>query len=75
MSSGIVTAAYIGATILFILTLGGLSHQETSRRGNMYGMIGMTVAVLATVFGPEVTSYGTLIVAAPSGSFSPARSR
>ena len=55
MSSGLVTVSYIGATILFILTLGGLSHQETARKGNIYGMIGMTIAVLATVFGPEVT--------------------
>ncbi len=55
MSAGLVTVSYIGATILFILTLGGLSHQESARKGNVYGMIGMTVAILATVFGPEVT--------------------
>jgi NAD(P) transhydrogenase subunit beta len=52
------TDAYIGATILFILSLGGLSHPETSRRGNLYGIIGMTIAVLATVFGPHVTPAG-----------------
>jgi NAD(P) transhydrogenase subunit beta len=52
------TVAYIGATILFILSLGGLSHPETSRRGNLYGIIGMTIAVLATVFGPHVTPAG-----------------
>ncbi|WP_088709866.1 NAD(P)(+) transhydrogenase (Re/Si-specific) subunit beta, partial [Noviherbaspirillum denitrificans] len=52
------TVAYIGATILFILSLGGLSHPETARRGNLYGMIGMGIAVLATVFGPHVTSGG-----------------
>jgi len=52
------TASYIGATILFILSLGGLSNPETSRRGNLYGMIGMTIAVLATVFGPRVTAAG-----------------
>jgi NAD(P) transhydrogenase subunit beta len=50
--------SYIGATILFILSLGGLSNPETSRRGNLYGMIGMTIAVLATVFGPRVTMAG-----------------
>ena len=49
MSSSLVTVAYIGATILFILSLGGLSNPETSRRGNLYGMIGMAIAVLATV--------------------------
>ena len=52
------TVAYIGATILFILSLGGLSNPETSRRGNLYGMIGMAIAVLATVFGPRVTPAG-----------------
>ena len=50
--------AYLGATILFILCLGGLSNQETSRRGNLYGMIGMAIAVVATVFGTQVTSAG-----------------
>jgi NAD(P) transhydrogenase subunit beta len=55
----LVTAAYIAATILFILSLGGLSHPETSRRGNLYGIIGMTIAVLATVLGPRVTAAGT----------------
>ena len=58
MSESLVTAAYIGATILFILSLGGLSHPETSRRGNLYGIIGMTLAVLATIFGPRVTMAG-----------------
>ena len=58
MTSNLSTVAYIGATILFILSLGGLSNQETSRRGNLFGMIGMTLAVLATVFGPQVTAAG-----------------
>ncbi|WP_264696288.1 Re/Si-specific NAD(P)(+) transhydrogenase subunit beta [Candidatus Nitrosacidococcus sp. I8] len=49
MSQGLVTVAYIGATILFILSLGGLSHQETSQRGNFYGMAGMAIAILATI--------------------------
>ena len=52
------TVAYLGATILFILSLGGLSNPETSRRGNLYGMIGMAIAVLATVVGPHVTPAG-----------------
>ena len=51
MSEGIVTASYVGATILFILALGGLSNQETARRGNLYGIIGMTVALIATIAG------------------------
>ena len=58
MSASLVTVAYIGAIILFILSLGGLSNPETSRRGNLYGIIGMTIAVLATVFGPRVTLAG-----------------
>jgi len=58
MSSTLATAAYVGATILFILSLGGLSNPESSRRGNLYGMVGMTIAVLATVLGPLVTRAG-----------------
>ncbi|MFZ3129205.1 MAG: Re/Si-specific NAD(P)(+) transhydrogenase subunit beta [Rhodoferax sp.] len=58
MSASLATVSYIGATILFILSLGGLSNQETSLRGNLYGMVGMALAVLATVFGPSVTAAG-----------------
>jgi len=58
MTSSLATVSYIGATILFILSLGGLSNPETARRGNLFGMIGMTLAVLATVLGPRVTAAG-----------------
>ncbi|RTL57819.1 MAG: Re/Si-specific NAD(P)(+) transhydrogenase subunit beta [Rhodocyclaceae bacterium] len=58
MSANLATVSYIGATILFILSLGGLSNQESARRGNLFGMIGMTIAVVATVFGPRVTGAG-----------------
>jgi len=58
VSSSLATVSYIVATILFILSLGGLSNPETSRRGNLYGIIGMTLAVLATIFGPHVTPSG-----------------
>ena len=58
MTSSLSMVAYFGAAILFILCLGGLSNQETSRRGNLYGMIGMAIAVLATVFGTQVTPAG-----------------
>ena len=58
MTSSLTTVAYIGAIILFILSLGGLSHPETARRGNFYGFIGMIIAVLATVFGPRVAAAG-----------------
>ncbi|MBS1212286.1 MAG: pntB, partial [Proteobacteria bacterium] len=63
MSEGLVTVSYIGATILFILSLGGLSNPETARRGNLYGIVGMTIAILATVFGPKVNSYVPIIIA------------
>ena len=53
MSASLATVAYIGATILFILSLGGLSNQETSRRGNLYGMIGMTIAVWPLCSAPK----------------------
>ncbi|WP_042425612.1 Re/Si-specific NAD(P)(+) transhydrogenase subunit beta [Comamonas granuli] len=58
MSQSLATVAYLGAAILFILSLGGLSNPETSRRGNLFGMIGMALAVLATVFGPRVGPAG-----------------
>jgi NAD(P) transhydrogenase subunit beta len=61
MPQGLVTVAYIGATILFILALGGLSHPETARRGNVYGMTGMGIALLATIFGVVSANYTILI--------------
>lgn len=62
MSEGLVTVSYIGATILFILALSGLSNPETSRRGNAYGITGMLIAILATVLGPQVNVIGIIIV-------------
>ncbi|BEV16859.1 Re/Si-specific NAD(P)(+) transhydrogenase subunit beta [Herbaspirillum sp. DW155] len=56
--SSLVTTSYIGAIVLFIMSLGGLSNPETARRGNVYGIIGMAVAILATIFGPHVTMRG-----------------
>ena len=58
MSEGLSIVSYLGAAMLFILCLGGLSNQETARRGNLYGIIGMAIAVLATVFGPRVGAAG-----------------
>jgi NAD(P) transhydrogenase subunit beta len=63
LSQGIVTVAYIGATILFILALGGLSNQETARRGNWYGISGMAIALFATIFGVVTQNYIELILA------------
>ncbi|MFT5113808.1 MAG: NAD(P) transhydrogenase subunit beta [Parasphingorhabdus sp.] len=62
MSSGIVTAAYIAASILFILSLSGLSNQATSRRGNLYGILGMLIAILATLASDQVNSYSNVIL-------------
>jgi len=58
MTSSLATVSYIGATILFILSLGGLANPETARRGNVFGIIGMAIAVLATILGPRVTPAG-----------------
>jgi len=62
MTEGMITTAYIIASVLFIQALGGLSHQESARKGNVYGMLGMLIAILATVLGAEVTGYVTIIV-------------
>ena len=61
--NGLLVVFYILASILFILSLGGLSNPETSRRGNWFGIIGMALAVAATLFHPQVSSqaYGVLI--------------
>jgi len=63
INAGIVTVSYIAATVLFILALGGLSNQESARRGNWFGIAGMAIALLATVFGVVTQHYVTLIVA------------
>ncbi|MFT5451125.1 MAG: NAD(P) transhydrogenase subunit beta, partial [Enterobacterales bacterium] len=48
MSTGLITAAYLMAAILFILALAGLSKQESAQTGNWYGIIGMAIALIAT---------------------------
>ncbi|EMF4672741.1 Re/Si-specific NAD(P)(+) transhydrogenase subunit beta [Providencia stuartii] len=68
MSSGIVTAAYIVAAILFIFSLAGLSRHESSQRGNTYGIAGMAIALLATIFGPDSANIGWMIVAMVIGA-------
>ncbi len=62
MTPGIVTAAYIAAIILFILALGGLSNQETARRGNAYGMLGMALALVATLAGIVTKNYTIVFI-------------
>ena len=63
MSQGIVTMSYIIASVLFILSLTGLSNQETARRGNYFGMAGMLIAITATLLSNSVTSYSIIITA------------
>lgn len=57
------TAAYLFASILFILSLGGLSSQESAKRGVFYGIIGMIVAIIATVLGQGVAGHVYIIIA------------
>jgi NAD(P) transhydrogenase subunit beta len=63
VNQGIIQVSYIIATILFILALGGLSNQETARRGNWYGIAGMAIALVATLLGDVTQNFGLLIVA------------
>jgi H+-translocating NAD(P) transhydrogenase subunit beta len=62
MSTGLINAIYLGAAVLFILALGGLSSNENARRGNLFGMLGMALAIIATVFSNVVTSYWVIII-------------
>ena len=57
LSSNIVTAIYIAASVLFILSLGGLSNQEKAKRAVWFGIVGMALAVFGTVFGPQVSGF------------------
>lgn len=63
MSANLTALAYLASAILFILALRGLSSPATARRGNVLGMIGMTIAVVTTVINPEVVSYTWIIAA------------
>ncbi len=68
MSFGLQTAAYIAASVLFILALGGLSNQESAKRAVWSGIVGMALAVVATIFGPGVSLGPVLIVMLIAGS-------
>ena len=68
MTPGIVAVSYIAAAVLFILAMGGLSNPETARRGNMYGIVGMVLALVATVLGVVTANYTILVVSLVIGS-------
>ena len=68
MATGIVTSAYIIAAIFFILALAGLSKQETAKNGNMFGMIGMAIALIATVCSESVQGLGWILLAMAAGA-------
>ncbi|MQB45947.1 NAD(P)(+) transhydrogenase (Re/Si-specific) subunit beta [Rhizobium sp. ICMP 5592] len=68
MTIGIVSAAYIAAAVLFILSLGGLSGQESAKRAVWYGIVGMVLAVIATVFGPGVGNWFTILLMIVGGA-------
>jgi len=69
MSIGIVSAAYIAASVLFILSLGGLSNQESAKRAVWYGIAGMGIAIFATVFGPGMANYALVLGMVVIGAF------
>jgi len=63
MAAGFITVSYIGAAILFILSLAGLSQQETARRGNIYGFTGMVIAIVVTILALRSGNYAVLFPA------------
>ncbi len=67
MSAGLVQAAYIVATLFFIMSLAGLSKQESARNGNYYGIAGMAIALIATIFSPDAQGFGWIIIAMAIG--------
>ncbi|EGR4491965.1 Re/Si-specific NAD(P)(+) transhydrogenase subunit beta [Vibrio cholerae] len=63
MSAGLVQAAYIVAGVFFIMSLAGLSKQESARMGNYYGIAGMAMALLATIFSPNAEGLAWVLLA------------
>lgn len=68
MSSGLVSVAYVVASVLFILSLGGLSHQESSRRGNFYGVAGILIALVATMASVSDNGLVAIVIAVLVGA-------
>ena len=68
MTPTTMTASYLLASMFFILSLGGLSTQETARRGNLYGVAGILIAVVVTALSPAVTDFSLLVPAVIAGA-------
>ena len=68
LSANTQALAYLASAILFIFALKGLTHPASARRGNLYGMLGMLIAVAATLLGGEVRSYGFIVVGVAAGA-------
>jgi NAD(P) transhydrogenase subunit beta len=68
-STGFISAAYIVAALLFIFSLSGLSQQKTAETGNWYGIVGMAIALVATLLNPSVSNVALVIVMMLIGGF------
>jgi NAD(P) transhydrogenase subunit beta len=68
ISANFQAIAYLVSAILFILALKGLTHPASARQGNLYGMVGMAIAIAATLLGSEVKSYGFIIAGVAAGA-------
>jgi H+-translocating NAD(P) transhydrogenase subunit beta len=68
LSVNLQAVAYLVSAVLFILALKGLTHPATARRGNLYGMLGMLIAIVATLLGNQVQSYGLITVGIAGGA-------
>ncbi|MDP6708165.1 MAG: NAD(P)(+) transhydrogenase (Re/Si-specific) subunit beta [Alphaproteobacteria bacterium] len=67
MSDNLTALAYLIASVLFIMALRGLSSPVSARQGNVYGIVGMAIAILTTVIRPDVVSYGWILAAVVAG--------
>ncbi|MEY6433275.1 NAD(P)(+) transhydrogenase (Re/Si-specific) subunit beta [Thioalkalicoccus limnaeus] len=68
LSANSQAVAYLISAVLFILALKGLTHPSTARRGNQYGILGMTIAIVATLAGSEVQTYGLIVIGVAIGA-------
>ena len=66
MSENLSAFAYLLASICFIMSLRGLSSPVTARRGNLFGIIGMVIAIVTTLAAAGVLSYWVILLGAPA---------